>query len=128
MTVNPGTNDYFTASNSGSNLRLQSTKSSYYLSVNSSTVCGHSSSSNQNRRNFTLYEVVKDKEDESITHEETIPIHIIDKQTGEAKQLTQIKRNDFINILVNVSYNEKSGNITFEVSDWNEVNGNITFD
>lgn len=128
MTVNFGTNDYFTASNSGSYLRLQSTKSNYYLSVNSSTVCGHSGSSNQTRRNFTLYRVNKEQEESSVAHEETIPIRIVDKETGEAKPITQIKRNDFIDILVNVSYNEKSGNITFEVSDWNEVNGNITFD
>ena len=67
---------------------------------------------------------------ETIRHpyEETIPIRIIDKNTGEASPLTAIKRNDFINILVNVTYNEKKGTIEFEVSDWDKVNGDVTFD
>ncbi|MBQ5664052.1 MAG: hypothetical protein IIV19_06465, partial [Bacteroidaceae bacterium] len=64
----------------------------------------------------------------NVTHEETIPIRIIDKATGEASPLTAIRRNDFIEILVNVSYNEKTGDVQFEVTNWDEVNGEVTFD
>ena len=132
LTTNEGSNDYFTVSTSGTYIRFQSTSSrnnsSYYLSVNNSTVSGHNSNNNQTRRNFHLFEVTKEGGTVSITKEETIPISIIDKNTGEASLLTAIKRNDFINILVNVTYNEKKGQIEFKVGDWNEVNGDVTFD
>jgi hypothetical protein len=130
LTVNAGSNDYFTLSNSNSGNRIyfQSTTSSgrnkYYLSFNGSTVCGSTNS----RRDFYLYEVVKEGGVASISHQETIPIRIVDKTTGEASQITSVKRNDFIDILVNVTYNEKTGNVEFEVSDWDEVNGEVTFD
>lgn len=128
LTVTPSNSDYFTASTSSSNIRLQSTKSNYYLSVNSSTVAGHSSSSNQNRRNLYLYKVEKTQAATTISHEENIPIRIVDKNSGEATALTEIRRNDFIDILVSVTYNEKTGNVEFQVADWEQVNGEVTFD
>ena len=132
LTTNKGSNDYFTTSTSGNYIHFQSTsssnRSSYYLSVNNRTVSGHNSYNNQTRRNFYLFEVIKEGGVVSTTKEETIPIHVIDKNTGEASPLTAIKRNDFINILVNVTYNEKKGTIEFEVSDWDKVNGDVTFD
>ena len=63
-----------------------------------------------------------------VAHEATIPVSTIDKETGESVPMQRLRRNDFVNILVNVSYNDKSGEIEFEVSDWNEVEGDITFD
>lgn len=130
LTVNPGNSDYFTASTSGSYLLLQSTKKSgtryYCLAVNSSNNPVGSTSGNS--RNLYLYEVEKTNVASFITHEETIPIRIVDKNTGEASALTAINRNDFIDILVSVTYNEKTGNMQFEVSNWDEVNGEVTFD
>jgi hypothetical protein len=128
LTVNPGSSDYFSPSTSGGYIRLRDSNFNYYLSVNGSTVCGHNSYSNQNRRNFYLYKVEKKLVAGNITHEETIPIRIIDKATGEASPLTAIRRDDFIEILVNVSYNEKTGDVQFEVTNWDEVNGEVTFD
>ena len=130
LNVNPGNSDYFTASTSSNNIRLQSTKSNYYLSVNNNTAVGNSSTSTSSlrRNNFYLYKVNKEYVTADITHQETIPIRIVDKTTGEASQITSVKRNDFIDILVNVTYNEKTGNVEFEVSDWDEVNGEVTFD
>lgn len=128
LTVNVGNSDYFTASTTSNNLRFLSTKSNYYMAVNNSTVYGHSSNTNQVRRNFYLYKVVTSNVASSITHEETIPIRVIDKATGEASPLTAIRRNDFIEILVNVTYNEKTGSVEFEVANWDEVNGEVTFD
>ena len=130
LTVSPGSSDYFTASTSSSNIRLQSTKNSYYLSVNGSSVIGNSStgSSAQKRNNFYLYKVIKEDIATSITHKESIPIRIVDKTTGAASQLAAIRRNDLIDILVNVTYNEKSGNVEFEVENWNEVDGEVTFE
>ena len=130
LTVTPGNSDYFTASTNSNNIRLLSTKSNYYISVNNNSVIGNSSTSSsaQRRNNLYLYKVNKESVIADITHEETIPKRIVDKTTGEASQITSVKRNDFIDILVNVTYNEKTGNVEFEVSDWDEVNGEVTFD
>ena len=128
LVVNPGSSDYFTASESGNNLRFRSTKSQYFLSVNGSSVVGHNSSSNQNRRNFTLYRVVKQSEAGSVSRTVTVPINIVNPTTGIASPLTAIRRNDFVETVVNVSYNQKTGDIDFEVLDWDKVNGDVTFD
>lgn len=134
LTTNKGNNDYFTVSNSntGNRIYFQSTAStgdwwSYYflsLSQNGKTVCGNTGS----RRDFYLYEITKTNSAISVSKEISIPISIIDKITGETSPLTSIHRNDFIEILVNVSYNQKTGKIDFEVLDWDRVNGEVTFD
>lgn len=140
LTASVGTEDYFTVTtvqnNSNNYLRFQSTAEysgwrdnyPYYLSVNNNIVAGAYGNNNQNRRNFYLYKVENTTTNKDVTHSATIPINIIDNESGEASALTEIRRNDFINILVNVTYNEKEGDIMFEVADWDEVNGNITFD
>ncbi len=128
LVVNPGSQDYFTASESGSNLRFRSTKNQYFLSVNGSSVIGHNSSSNQNRRNFSLYRVVKQSEAGSVSRTITVPINIVNPTTGIASPLTAIRRNDFVEMIVNVSYSKKTGSIDFEVVDWDKVNGDVTFD
>ena len=98
--------------------------------MNNNTVLGNSSTSNsaQKRNNFYLYKVMKEDIATSITHKESIPIRIVDKTTGAVSQLAAIRRNDLIDILVNVTYNEKSGNVEFEVENWNEVDGEVTFE
>jgi hypothetical protein len=58
----------------------------------------------------------------------TIPISVIDKQTGEANPIKAIQRNDLINILITANYNEKLGYFTFEVADWKQIQGGVTFD
>lgn len=130
LTVNLGSSDYFTASTSGSNLRLRGTRNNYYIAVNGSTVYGNNSTSytNQRRYNLMLYKVEKIEVTSEITHKEDIPIRVIDKNTGAATPITSIRRNDFIDILVNVTYNEKSGDVEFEVTDWENVEGDVTFD
>ncbi len=128
LVVNPSSSDYFTASESGNNLRFRSTRSQYFLSVNGSSVVGHNSSSNQNRRNFTLYRVVKQSGVGDVSRTVTIPINILNAATGTVSPLTAIRRNDFIEMRVNVSYNTDKGTIDFEVMDWDKVNGDVTFD
>lgn len=136
LTTSKGNYDYFTVSNSsaGNRIYFQTTTNTgnswwanyYYLAIssNGNNVCGNTSS----RRDFYLYEVTKGNGTASVKKEETIPIRIIDKNTGEASPLTAIQRNDLIDILVNVTYNEKTGNVEFEVSDWERVDGEVTFD
>jgi hypothetical protein len=125
MTSTAGDNDYFTLSQSSSYMYMKSTSSNYYLAVNNNGPVGASTG---NSRRFRLYRVNATTVNSDVTQEATIPITTIDKETGESVPMQKLSRNDFVNILVNVSYNDKSGEIEFEVSDWNEVEGDITFD
>lgn len=133
LTVNASDSDYFTVNTSGNNnnnrtINFKSTATtrygySYYVAVTNAVVFGSTSP-----HGFYLYKVNATSETTNISSEKEIPISIIDKNTGEASPLTAIKRNDFINILVNVTYNEKTDEVEFEVSDWEDVNGDVTFD
>ena len=125
MTSTAGNNDYFTLSQSSSYMYMKSTSSNYYLAVNNNGPVGASTG---NSRRFRLYRVNATTVNSDVTQEATIPITTIDKETGESVPMQKLSRNDFVNILVNVSYNDKSGDVEFEVSDWNEVEGDVTFD
>ena len=125
MTSTAGENDYFTLSQSSSYMHMKSTSSNYYLAVNNNGPVGASSG---NSRRFRLYRVNATTVNSDVTQEAAIPITTIDKETGESVPMQKLSRNDFVNILVNVSYNDKSGDVEFEVSDWNEVEGGVTFD
>ena len=125
MTSTAGANDYFTLSQSSSYMYMKSTSSNYYLAVNNNGPVGASTG---NSRRFRLYRVNATTVNSDVTQEATIPITTIDKETGESVPMQKLSRNDFVNILVNVSYNDKSGDVEFEVSDWNEVEGDVTFD
>lgn len=50
-----------------------------------------------------------------------ITLRTIDAVSGVASDATQISRNDFINVLVNVAYNENTGTMEFYVKDWGKV-------
>lgn len=125
LTVNSSDDNYFTASSNSGYIRFRTASQRYYLGVNQNNVYGTNSS---NRRNFALYKVTTEQNTSNISHQETIEIKTVDDVTGEVHPIQEIRRNDFINILVNVSYNEKSGEVVFEVSDWNKVEGEVTFD
>ena len=125
MTSTAGDNDYFTLSQSSSYMYMKSTSSNYYLAVNNNGPVGVSTG---NSRRFRLYRVNATTVNSDVTQEATIPITTIDKETGENVPMQKLSRNDFVNILVNVSYNDKSGDVEFEVSDWTEVEGDVTFD
>lgn len=52
----------------------------------------------------------------------------IDPETAVVSDVHTIARNDFINIVVTVSYNENRGEFMFEVNNWNApVNGEIEY-
>lgn len=125
MTSTAGDNDYFTLSQSSSYMHMRSTSGSYYLAANKNSPIGATTG---NSRRFRLYRVNATTVNSDVAHEATIPITTIDKETGENVPMQKLSRNDFVNILVNVSYNDKSGDVEFEVSDWNEVEGDVTFD
>ena len=124
LTSAAAASDYFTVSQNSSYLFFKSTTSrGYYISASGNNVLG---STTGNGRRFRLYKVTTTND--VVTHKETIPIKTIDKTTGEPIPMQRINRNDFINILVNVSYNDNAGKLEFEVSDWDEVKGDVTFE
>lgn len=49
-------------------------------------------------------------------------------ELGSPAPLEQIKRNDNLQVGVNIFYNPQSGDFNFEVVPWDEVTGDITFD
>ena len=47
---------------------------------------------------------------------------------GSPVPLTQIKRNENLQVGVNIFYNPQTGDFNFDVVPWTNVNGNVTFD
>lgn len=61
----------------------------------------------------------------SIVH--SAPLTFIN-DLGSPVPLTQIKRNENLQVGVNIFYNPQTGDFNFDVVPWTEVNGNVTFD
>lgn len=57
----------------------------------------------------------------------TVTLSTIDPDTSVSTPVSKIYRNDFINILIVASFNEKTGELDFKVKDWNKGGGNIEF-
>ena len=96
--------------------------------VNGYLVRGNSKYGNSNR--FYLYKVKKtttQSTPQSITYKTPITLTSIDPVSQQSSKVTAIKRNDFINILVTVSYNPESGEFEFYVKDWESGGGNVEF-
>ena len=51
----------------------------------------------------------------------------IDKTSGVVSDVHEIERNDYIRILVEVSYNPDKGDFDFIVNDWETGGDEITF-
>lgn len=97
----------------------------YYIYANNTSV----RSSSRNSTSFTFYEVTKTTDEDTTgggaTKEVVVPLEtIID---GVATPTHIIRRNDFINVLVTVSYNENTGTIDFYVKDWETGGGDVEF-
>lgn len=125
-------NHYFTVEESDSKLAFKTASSSsygnkpYYLyNSGNNNVYAHTYVGT-----YILYKVTYQGGSSSTVKAEstpTIPINIIDNKTGVATPLTSIKRNDFIEITVNASFNEQKGGISFNTTNWQEGGGDVTF-
>lgn len=109
-------------SNNNRTLRIyySSGKNTYYLRIYNNQLTTNSS----NSTSFVFYPIASSLASTSVT----VPISVIDKQTGEANPIKAIQRNDLINILITANYNEKLGHFIFEVADWKQIQGGVTFD
>ncbi len=94
---------------------------SRYIRVSDNKAIGSSNTNNANY--FRLYPVAKSKS----SAEFNIPVQSVDNVTGQAAIVEEIKRNDFVNAVVTVSYNKNKGHFTFEVKDWVLAGGNVSF-
>ena len=82
-------------------------------------------SDNDGGSQFKLYPVVLSYKTPAYSN--PILLTTIDPVTSVPYPVNTIKRNDFLNITVSVSYNKDFGDFEFEVKNWNEVSGDIEF-
>ena len=120
----------FVLSSSNNRIRIKASgNNGRYISVQDNQVNGVSGTWN-NPVNFYFYKVQKTtttSQDQDITYNTPITLTTIDPITQQATPATAIKRNDFINVLVTVSYNPVAGKLEFHVEDWNTGGGQVEF-
>lgn len=123
VTLGSNKSVYFNVANKNQYLSFQSSGSgSYrYLSSSDNSVVGQRTNNNNNAL-FELYSVDVPK-----VSEIEIPVSTINMDTGQAAEIDEIRRNDFINAVVKVSYSKNMGYFSFEVSDWKNGGGDIEF-
>jgi hypothetical protein len=115
----------FTAAERNSYISFQSSGSgnNRYLSSSGSTVGGQ----RNNTSNAALFELYPVTKQESAAYDVSIPVRTINQATGQAEDVEQINRNDFINAVVKVSYSKNQGHFIYEVKDWNTGGGDVNF-
>lgn len=101
-----------------------------YLSINNNgSVQGKEEAKQESRfRFYPVNKVASESGSEPITYNTPITLTTIDPITQQSSPATAIKRNDFINVLVTVSYNPESGIFEFYVQDWNTGGGSVEFE
>lgn len=113
---------HFTVEDRQSFMTLKSSSNGTYryVYVNNGKVQGYSS--NGSSAQFKLYPV--EAPSSSIID---VPVRTINPATGQAEDIEQISRNDFINAVVKVLYSKNQGHFIFEVKDWNTGGGDVDF-
>lgn len=101
-----------------------------FVSVNNSNNVVSVTSNRSSDTHFYLYKVNRTSsslESGSISYNTPIVLTTINPTTQQSSPARAIKRNDFINVLVTVSYNSVSGKFVFYVENWNEGGGDVEF-
>ena len=102
----------------------------YTIGVDSGTVKGYSNTNNNSPVKFYFYKVKKETSTTTIgniNYKTPITLTSINPVTQQSSRVAAIKRNDFINVLVTVSYNPVSGEFDFRVEDWETGGGEVEF-
>lgn len=122
ITLGANKSVYFTAEDKNSYITFKSSANgSYkYMYLNNGKVIGYGT--NGSSAQFKLYPV--DTPSSSIIE---VPVRTINQVTGQAEDIEQISRNDFINAVVKVSYSKNKGHFIYEVMDWNTGGGDVDF-
>ena len=143
-TNNEGSAETFTRGTSGSSMYLRSTYTTtsgwrtyyYFLNTSSNTALSLLQGSQNTQSTSTasaLWVLREMKTTPTWTPEATkaivhsAPLTFIN-DLGSPAPLTQIKRNENLQVGVNIFYNPQSGAFNFDVVPWTEVNGDVTFD
>lgn len=139
---NVGTNDYIYFDNNNivasginsTNFRVRGTNTfqfyygnwiSYYMTYSEKDASLTTSTSLSDAASFELYQA---KYDGKARKRASVVLQTIDNQTHTVSDVKEIRRNDFVNILVEVSYNPDRGDFQFEVQPWTtDKGGDITF-
>lgn len=79
------------------------------------------------RDNNYLFYKVTSSSTQSYRYNTPILLKTIDPITSQVTPVKNIQRNDFINVLVTVSFDEKNGDFNFVVKPWNEKDAEIEF-
>ena len=114
--------------------RYGSSGTRYFISVNNSNTVTFYTRSNNSPNSSDAYWTLREmKTTPTWTPEATkaivhsAPLTFIN-DLGSPAPLTQIKRNENLQVGVNIFYNPQSGAFNFDVVPWTEVNGDVTFD
>jgi hypothetical protein len=143
-TNNEGSAETFTRGTSGSSMYLRSTytttnkKKTYYYFLNTSSNTalsllqgGENSQSTNTASALWVLREMKTGMSWSPTpiksYSHSAPLTFIN-DLGSPVPLTQIKRNENLQVGVNIFYNPQLGDFSFDVVPWTSVNGNVTFD
>lgn len=84
------------------------------------------SDANDNNNEHLFYKVTSTST-QSYRYNTPILLKTIDPITSQVTPVKNIQRNDFINVLVTVSFDEKNGDFNFVVKPWNEKDAEIEF-
>ena len=118
--------EVFISSSSGQ-IRKSINNSNYYIYVKNN---GMLSASRAYQTDFRFYPLTLKESSNPTSGTATTKDCIIPLETlidGVPQPTYMIRRNDFINVLVTVSYNENYNRIDFEVKNWVEKNENVEF-
>lgn len=117
--------------------RYGSSGTRYFISVNNSnTVTFHTRSNNSPNSSdayWTLREMTTQPQwnvsssNVKASFYHSAPLTYIN-DLGSPVPLTQIKRNENLQVGVNIFYNPQTGDFNFDVVPWTNVNGDVTFD
>lgn len=128
-------NDYFTFSNMTGGIQLLSTYYGQYLNHYNHTLnnsyglygfCGYASSGDGGNP-LVFYPIIGGASLPA-RFNENIDLKLIDPETAAVYPVTNIKRNDFINVLVSVAYNESGSRFDItSVTGWERKDEDIEF-
>lgn len=99
----------------------------YSITDNDKNVGGYKDVYNYYTDNNYLFYKVTSSSTQSYRYNTPILLKTIDPITSQVTPVKNIQRNDFINVLVTVSFDEKNGDFNFVVKPWNEKDAEIEF-
>lgn len=121
VVLNANKQNYYIFTESGNGIQMQYNGGLYLNDFYQWIICGWGVN-NDAGNPFVFYRVTKE-----LASQDPIQLTTIDPVTQQPSYAKAIKRNDFINVLVTVAYNNIAGKFEFNVKDWSTGGGNVEF-